>query len=81
MILWFLDFCLYNKCNNLVESIGKFYTRITNIFFTATNSILHTYPGSLTVRLVVEVSEEEEEHNSMHADPPDESARVVALNE
>lgn len=33
------------------------------------------------VGLVVEVFEKEEEHDGVHADPPDESARVVAFDE
>lgn len=33
------------------------------------------------VRLVVELLEEEEKHDSVHADPPDERTRVVAVNE
>lgn len=33
------------------------------------------------VGLVVEVFEEEEEHNGVHSDPPDECARVVAVDE
>lgn len=33
------------------------------------------------VRLVVELLEEEEEHDGVHADPPDESTRVVAVDE
>lgn len=40
-----------------------------------------THLRSLVVRLVVEVFEEEEEHNGVHADPPDKGARVVAFNE
>lgn len=33
------------------------------------------------VGLVVEVFEEEEEHDGVHADPPDEGAGVVAVDE
>lgn len=35
----------------------------------------------LAVGLVVEVLEEEEEHDCVHADPPDEGTRVLALDE
>lgn len=37
-------------------------------------------PG-LPVGLPVEVSEEEEEHDGVHADPPHEGLRVVAVDE
>ena len=33
------------------------------------------------VRLVVEVFKEEEEHDGVHSDPPDESTRVVTVDE
>lgn len=41
-------------------------------------------PGAnlrLRVGLVVEVFEKEEEHDGVHADPPDERSRVVAVDE
>lgn len=33
------------------------------------------------VRLLVELLEQEEEHDSVHSDPPDEGLRVVAVDE
>lgn len=35
----------------------------------------------LSVALIIELLEEEPEHDSVHADPPDEGAGVVAVNE
>lgn len=34
-----------------------------------------------TVGLIVEFLEQEEEHNGVHADPPDEGFRIVAIDE
>lgn len=43
--------------------------------------LLARHLALLIVRLVVEVAEEEVEHYGVHADPPDEGLRVVAVDE
>lgn len=41
----------------------------------------NTYRFTALVGLFVEFIEQEEEHNGMHTDPPNESFRIIAINE
>lgn len=42
---------------------------------------VYTYRNAVPVGCLVELVEQEEEHNSVHADPPDKSFWIIAVNE
>ena len=57
------------------------YQRIRGAFWgVRLDSIVCTYLLNF-VCVLVELVEQEEEHHSVHSDPPDESFRVVAVDE
>lgn len=41
----------------------------------------YTYRNAVPVGCLVELVEQEEEHNGVHADPPDKSFWIIAVNE
>lgn len=76
----FVLICIYNIVFVIITTISSV---LYFLLFVAIEALLVrcVLPTFLLVRFIVEVTEEEVEHYCMHADPPDESFRIIAIDE